>query len=107
MTTLRNRLLVTLVLAAVITSALGTGVASARSLRRGGSASSNTAVVTRPGVGRFGGEPNPDGSGAPCPPQVSKTSLQRVSSNPGLWMLQLWIQMRARSPFAQQLTSGR
>ena len=103
MTTLRNRLLVTLVLAAVLSSALGIGVASARSLQRRSSAPGNTAVVARPGVGRFGGEPNPDGSGAPCPPQVTKTTLQRVSSNPGLWLLQLWIQMRARSPFAQNL----
>lgn len=103
MTTLRNRLLVTLVLAAVLTSALGIGVVSARTLQRRSSVPGSTAVSARPGVGRFGGEPNPDGSGAPCPPQVSKTSLQRVSSNPGLWMLQLWIQMRARSPFAQQL----
>jgi len=105
MTTLRNRLLVTLVLAAVLSSALGIGVASARSLQRRTSVSGSTAVSTRSGVGRFGGEPNPDGSGAPCPPQVTKSSLQRVSANPGMWMLQLWIQMRARSPFAQQLGS--
>ena len=103
MTTLRNRLLVTLVLAAVLTSALGIGVVSARTLQRRTSTQGSPAVSARPGVGRFGGEPNPDGSGAPCPPQVSKSSLQRVSSNPGLWMLQLWIQMRARSPFAQHL----
>lgn len=103
MTTLRNRLLVTLVLAAVLMSALGTGVASARTIQRRGSASVNTAGSVRPGVGPCAGEPDPVPSGAPMPPQILKTSTQRVSSNPGLWMLQLWIQMRARSPFAQQL----
>jgi len=100
MTTLRNRLLITLVLAAVITSALGTGVASARSYQRRTSPGANTAAASRPGMGRFTGEPDPSGSGAPTPPNIDKTRVVIVTS-PGVWLVQRWLQWKLQSPDAQ------
>jgi hypothetical protein len=99
MTKLRNRLLVTLVLAAVSLAALGTGVASARTPQRRNPSLGGTASTSRPGMGRFSGEPDPNGGGAPVPP-IDKTAMQPVL--PGLWVAQLWIQWRTLSPNAQQ-----
>jgi hypothetical protein len=98
MTTLRSRLLITLVLAAVLLSALGT-VASARTFQRQGSPAGGSAVATRPGMGRFSGEPDPNGGGAPCPPKIEKTSM--VMTPPGIWLVQRWLQWRLRSPYTQ------
>jgi hypothetical protein len=96
MTTLRSRLLSTLVLAAVILSALGTGAASARTFQRRVSPVGSNAAAPRPGMGRFTGEPDPSGSGAPTPPNVEKTSL--VLPSPGLWLVQRWLQWKIQNP---------
>lgn len=101
MTTLRSRLLVSLVLAAVLTAVLGTGVASARSFHRQSSSAAGSASGLRPGIGPFSGEPDPSGQGAPCPPKIEKSAL-RVP--PPIWLVQRWIQWRTRSPFGQTHT---
>lgn len=102
MTMLRNRLLVTLVLAAVSLAAFGTGVASARTPLRRNPTWVGTATTSRPSPGRFTGEPDPSGSGSPCPPKT--TNLVGTAPTPGLWWVQQWIQWRTGSPVAQHPT---
>lgn len=68
MTKLRSRLLVSLVLTAVALAAVGIDVASARAAKPIQSwLSSGSAAASRPGIGRFAGEPDPSGNGAPQP----------------------------------------
>lgn len=97
MTKLRIRLLVALVLAAVMLAGVGIEVASARQRTRQDSSPGTAARMTRPGVGRFAGEPDPSGSGAPVP-TVKPASL---TSQPGLWILHRWFQWRARGQYDQ------
>lgn len=99
MTTLRSRLLMTLLLAAVTFSVLGAGVASALTLQRHYTPRVGGSATSRPGMGRFTGEPDPSGNGAPCPPIVEKTSI--VLPSPGLWLAQRWLQWRLQSPDPQ------
>jgi hypothetical protein len=104
MTKLRNRLLVTLVLAAVLLAALGTGVVSARTLQRRNPSLGGTVTTPRPGTGWYSGEPDPSGQGAPCPPKVDKPAM--IVPAPGLWVAQWWIQWRTQSSNAGR-RSGR
>lgn len=96
MTTLRSRLLMTLLLAAVMLSVLGTGVSSALTFQRRSYTPVGNGATPRSGyTGRFSGEPDPNGSGAPNPPIIEKTRL--VPSTPGLWLAQRWLQWRLQS----------
>jgi hypothetical protein len=51
-------------------------------------------------MGRFTGEPDPSGSGAPTPPNIDKTRVVIVTS-PGVWLVQRWLQWKLQSPDAQ------
>jgi hypothetical protein len=86
----------TLLLAAVMLSVLGTGVSSALTFQRRSYPPANNGATARTGyTGRFSGEPDPNGSGGPCPPIVEKTSM--LPSSPGLWLAQRWLQWRLQS----------
>jgi hypothetical protein len=99
MTKLRSRLLVSLVLAAVVLTAVGVDVASAWPAR-GRTApgqSPSYGAMNRPGVGSLAGEPDPNMGGAPQP-VVKPASLTGLPSH---WLANLWITWRMRSPQAQ------
>lgn len=99
MTKLRSRLLVSLVLAAVVLTAVGVDVASAWPAkgRTPPGLSPSYGAMGRPGVGSFTGDPDPTGSGAPQP-VVKPASMTGLPSH---WLASLWIMWRTRSPYAQ------
>lgn len=100
MTKLRSRLLVSLVLAAVVLTAVGVDVASAWSARGRTSPwqSPSYGATFRPGAGSFAGEPDPTGNGSPQP-VVKPASMTGLPSS---WLASLWIMLRTRSPHVQQ-----
>jgi len=85
MTKLRSRLLVTLILAAVMLSAVGPGVARADSNRQSGSRTS--APWSSPTVRPLSGEPDAGGLSSPTP----KSSPTWVAPLISPWVLELWI----------------
>lgn len=102
MTKLRNRLLVTLALAAVVLATAGVEIAAAQPpLRRNPhpspSGTTSPLTVIRPGAGTFTGEPDPTGTGAPSP-EVKPASL---SSLPNFWLLQWWLRWREKGQIEQ------
>lgn len=105
MTKLRNRLLASLVLAAVLLSSVGVQIAAARpSQRRHPSGTTTQTALIRPGAGSFSGEPDAPGpNGAPMP-SVKPASLGTL---PGSWLWQMWIRWKSRDHFAQHRPAGR
>jgi hypothetical protein len=98
MTKLRSRLLVSLVLTAVALAAVGIDVASAQTSKsnitwRG----LGSSAASRPGIGRYAGEPDPSGSGAPQP--SVKPAWMTPAPNSGL--AHLWIQWWMRTQLGQ------
>ena len=99
MTKLRSRLLVSLVLTAVALAAVGIDVASARSSKGKLSWSGlSSGAASRPGVGKFAGEPDPSGSGSPQP--SVKPAWMTPAPSPGL--AHLWIQWWMRTQLGQK-----
>ena len=101
MTKLRNRLLITLILAAVSLSAIGVGTVSARpranvrgaaSLETPASSSSTWSPTLRGPAGRFSGEPDAGNGTTPKPASkptfASPTDITTVNGI-GMWV-QLW-----------------
>ena len=100
MTKLRSRLLVALVLTAVSLAAVGIDVASAWTTKgklpwQG----SGSTATSRPGIGKFAGEPDPSGNGAPQP--SVKPAWMTPAPSPGL--SHLWIQWWMRTQLGQKV----
>jgi hypothetical protein len=98
MTTLRSRLLVSLVLTAVLLAAVGIDVASARTSKgsitwRG----LGSTATSRPGIGSYSGEPDPSGNGAPQP----SVKPAWMTPAPSSGLAHLWIQWWMRTQLGQ------
>lgn len=89
MTKLRNRLLISLVLVALMLPALGVGLAHARfSGQRYPTPTAPSAGYS--GSGAFGcGEPDNSNNGAPPPKMTTASSIGHVGTS---WFVQLWLQ---------------
>jgi hypothetical protein len=99
MTKLRSRLLVSLVLTAVALAAVGIDVASARATKRSLPWNGlSSGATSRPGIGRYAGEPDPSGSGSPQP--SVKPAWMTPAPNSGL--AHLWIQWWMRTQLGQK-----
>ena len=98
MTKLRSRLLVALVLTAASLAAVGIDVASAGTAKRTSLWQGlGSTAASRPGIGKFAGEPDPSGNGAPQP--SVKPAWMSPAPSPGL--AHLWIQWWMRTQLGQ------
>jgi hypothetical protein len=103
MTKLRNRLLATLVLAAVLLTVLGPGPAMAKGPGGTKSPPGLSSSAPRPGLGPLAGEPDPNQSGAPVPKVTPQAIVGPGTSG---WVQQLWITL-ALKVWAMQHPSKR